>query len=170
MDGLTGVHAGVLMDPFVLARPEGRFDVVLAVHSLYYVDDLGTSLRRACGLLAPGGELVVLHAPREPLNGLVGMLAPGHPQAFSAEVEAALRALGRQLDVTRLDSRLDLTATGDQDTDTERRLFAFTVQAGLPSALVPLVRSALIELSPGPGLVLSHPVDAFVLPRHPVAF
>ncbi len=79
-------------EPFEQARPSGRFDIVLAVHSLYYVADLTATLRRACAMLAPGGELIVLHAPLEPLNVLVRLLAPGHRQAFGDQVATRMRA------------------------------------------------------------------------------
>ncbi len=62
----------------------------------------------------------------------------------------------------RIDNRLDLTTTGDAETD--RQLVAFTIQANLPSTLLGVVRSALAERAlPGPGLVLTHPVDALVV-------
>lgn len=162
MARLSGVRSEILTEPFERARPDGRFDVVLAVHSLYYVADLAGTLRRAYSMLAPGGELIVLHAPLEPLNVLVRLLAPGQLQAFGEDVAAQLRALGRAPRVVRIDNRLDLTPTGDAAVD--RQLLAFTVQAALPPALLGVVRSALGELArPGPGLVLTHPVDALVI-------
>ncbi len=161
LDAVAGVRPSVLQSAFADAHPTGRFDVVLAVHSLYYVDDLSHALRRAYALLAPGGELVVLHAPGAPLNELVRLLAPGHPQEFSEEVAIALGRLGAP-EVTRLASRLDLSPTGDADTD--RRLLEFTVQARLPRALQGAVRAALVARElPGPDSVVAHPVDALVL-------
>lgn len=159
---VAGVHAGVAESSFAQVDTEGTFDVVLAVHSLYYVHDLAATLRRARGLLAPGGVLVVLHAPCEALNRLVRLLAPGRRQEFSDQVAAELRGLGESPEVTRIENRLDLTETGDADTD--RRLIDFTVQARLPAAVQRAVRTVLAEQAlPGPGLVVEHPVDALVL-------
>ena len=159
---VTGVRASTRQLPFDRVRPTGRFDLVLAVHSLYYVADLNDTLRRACTLLAPGGELIVLHAPLEPLNGLVRLLAPGRRQAFSGEVVHELTATGRRPEVTRIDSRLDLTATGDLEID--RQLLAFAVQARLTPALERSVRAALNHRArPEPGLVVDHPVDAITV-------
>lgn len=162
MAEISGVDETILNEPFERTRPSGPFDVVLAVHSLYYVNDLADTLGRAATMLAPGGELIVLHAPLEPLNVLVRLLAPGPRQAFGDEVTAHLRALGRAPRMVRVDSRLDLTTTGDAETD--RQLIAFTIQANLPSELLGVVRDALAERAlPEAGLVLTHPVDALVV-------
>ena len=159
---VAGVRASTLQLPFARVSPAGLFDIVLAVHSLYYVADLAGTLRRARALLAPGGELIVLHAPLEPLNGLVRLLAPGRLQAFSDEVLAELVAQGQHPGISRIDSNLDLTTSGSPESD--RQLLAFTVQARLTPALERSVRAALRERAlPGPGLVLDHPVDAITL-------
>ncbi len=164
---VAGVDASVLRCTLTDADLGDAYDIVLAVHSLYYVDDLGAALRRARALLAPGGVLVVLHAPFGRLNRLVRLLAPGRRQEFSEEVSATLTRMGSRPEVTRLDSRLDLSETGDADTD--RRLLDFTVQARLSPSLQRAVRAALVEQSlPGPGTVVEHPVDAVVLPAAPV--
>jgi SAM-dependent methyltransferase len=162
LGALHGVRAEVVAAPFAQLPAVSPRDVVLAVHSLYYVADLGTALRRAVDLLGPGGELLVLHAPLEPLNALVRELAPGRWQEFSAEVLDVLRGQGRRPEVERIDAVLDLSPTGDRETD--RLLLDFTVQAQVPPPLTAAVRAALAERAlPGPGLVLSHPVDAIVV-------
>lgn len=161
--GLSAARPTLLTDTFARADPAGLFDVVLAVHSLYYVDDLASTLRRAHSLLAPGGELVILHAPREPLNTLVPILCPGRRQPFSDQLLRLTRAEWRPT-VSRIDARLDLSTSGDPEVD--RQLLEFTVQARLPDRLLPLVRDALAEHAlPGAGLVLPHPVDALVIAR-----
>ncbi|WP_375483644.1 class I SAM-dependent methyltransferase [uncultured Jatrophihabitans sp.] len=163
LEDLATARPTLVTDTFAQARPAGLFDVVLAVHSLYYVDDLASTVRRAHSLLTPGGELVILHAPREPLNTLVPILCPGRRQPFSDQLLRLTRAEWRPT-VTRIDARLDLTASGDPEVD--RQLLEFTVQARLPDRLLPLVRDALADHTlPGPGTVLPHPVDAFVIAR-----
>ena len=45
------------------------------VHSMYYVPEVAATLLAAHRLLRPGGELLVLSAPRGALNVLVEVLA-----------------------------------------------------------------------------------------------
>lgn len=136
----------------------GGYDVVVFLHSLYYVADVQEALRAAVALLAPGGELLLLHAPRAALNAMVEVLAPrtgGHPQWFSDRVVGALRALGWGYADERLHAELDLSGAGNDVLD-------FTVQAALPPAVRALVLAHLRSV--GQDLVVPHPVDAFVVP------
>jgi 2-polyprenyl-3-methyl-5-hydroxy-6-metoxy-1,4-benzoquinol methylase len=48
---------GDLMDPMLAI---GRYDVVLTGHVLEHQPDLGASMRRLAGLLAPGGQLLLV--------------------------------------------------------------------------------------------------------------
>lgn len=146
----------------VAPRLGERFDVVMFVHSLYYVQDVEATLRTARGLLRPGGEVLVLSAPRGALNRLVEVLAPpvhGHDQWFSEDVAAAVAQAGLPADpVQRLDARLDLTDAG-------RDVLDFTVQARLTDTLRPLVLDYLAGTALGPDALLQpHPVDVYRLP------
>ncbi|MBC7679774.1 MAG: class I SAM-dependent methyltransferase, partial [Pseudorhodobacter sp.] len=81
----TEVHVAT----FDEAPVTGLFDIVTFVHSLYYVPRVAETLRAAFDLLGPGGELIVVNAPRGVLNALVGVLGPplvGHRQWFSDDV------------------------------------------------------------------------------------
>lgn len=149
----------------LLTGPDERFDVVVFVHSLYYVPDLDAALGRALDLLAPGGELLVLHAPLGALNELVADLAPpaaGGPQPWSDAVAASLARLPAEVAAEDLASTVDLDG-GDGD---DPALLDFTVQTVLDDA----ARAAVVErlrrsAEPGPGLRVAHPVTAFVV--HP---
>lgn len=157
---LDGVTSSLQQVRFAEHEGEGPYDVVVFVHSLYYVPDVAEALRAAVALLAPGGELLVLHAPRAALNALVELLAPstgGHPQWFSDKVVGALRGIGSPYASERLHAELDLVGAGDEVLD-------FTVQAVLPVAVRELVLAHLAEVAPQ-DLDVPHPVDAFVLPR-----
>lgn len=155
-----GVTSGLQQVRFAEHDGAGAYDVVVFVHSLYYVPDVHDALRAAAALLAPGGELVVLHAPRAALNAMVEVLAPstgGHPQWFSDRVTGALRTLRWPHATERLHAELDLAGAGEIVLD-------FTVQAVLPAAVRALVVAHLASVAVS-GMVVPHPVDAFVVPR-----
>ncbi len=170
--GLEGLHhAGLAVRGHVgtfddlVTGPDEAFDVVLFVHSLYYVPDLVAALGRALGLLAPGGELLVLHAPLGTLNALVADLAPpaaGGPQPWSDAVAAALARLPADVASEHLAAVVDLDGSAEDDP----ALLDFTVQAVLSveqrSAVVARLQQGA---EPGPGLRVAHPVTAFVV--HP---
>ena len=104
------------------------FDVITFVHSMYYVPDVAATLRAAHDLLRPGGELLVLSAPRGALNELVDVLAPpvdGHRQWFSDDVAAGVADAGLRSERDGHPGRSpDLAAASDEVLD-------FTVQARL---------------------------------------
>jgi len=142
---------------FATARVTGPFDVVTFVHSTYYVSDLEATLLAAHALLRPGGELLVLSAPRGELNELAALLAPavdGIRQWFSDDVAEALVATGLpDVDVTTLRARLDLDGADPDVLD-------FTVQAHLTPPLREAVTAYLEAISAGPGAsAVPHPVD-----------
>ena len=142
------------------------YDVVTFVHSLYYVDDLDATLADALARLAPGGELLVLHAPLGALNRLTAAFAPpvaGHPQPWTPEVEASLMRLPVDVHRTELSATVDLTGCADDDP----ALLEFVVQSGLDAEGRTDALAGLREIAaPGPGLCVPHPVTAYrVTPR-----
>ncbi|WP_186628757.1 bifunctional 2-polyprenyl-6-hydroxyphenol methylase/3-demethylubiquinol 3-O-methyltransferase UbiG [Rhodococcus sp. BP22] len=155
------VHVASFSD----APVDETFDVVLFVHSIYYVTDVEETLRGALELLRPGGELWVLNAPRGALNALVDVLAPpleGHRQWFSADVEKAFVDAGIALDeIVTLDALVDLASASD-------RVLDFAVQARLTPELRGPMRAYLDAVSV-PGADgrprVPHPVDVFSTTR-----
>lgn len=150
---------------FVDCPVDETFDVVMFVHSMYYVADVGATLRAALALLRPGGELWVAVAPSAALNALVGVLAPpveGHRQWFSADVEKAFVDAGITLDdVITLDALVDLASASGEVLD-------FAVQARLTPELHTPVRAYLDAVSvPGSDgrPRVPHPVDVFSASR-----
>lgn len=137
------------------------YDVITFVHSLYYVDDLGDTLRGAMARLTPGGEVLVLHAPLAALNRLTARFAPpvaGHPQPWSDEVERTLATLPVDVETTDLEATVDLSAIAEADP----ALLEFVVQAPLDDEHRAEAMAGLREIATdGPGLRVPHPVTAY---------
>lgn len=159
----TEVHT-VAFDELQVA---GEFDIVTFVHSMYYVRDVAQTLRAAYALLRPGGELIVLSAPRAELNALVEVLAPpveGHEQWFSDDVAEGLQQAGLSMETPMtLQAGFDAGAASDEVLD-------FAVQARLTPELRPLVRAYLDAVAvpapePGAGSRVPHPVDVYRVVR-----
>ena len=163
LNQVPGVSASISGSTFDEHLPTSRrYDVVLAVHSLYYVPDLPKALESARELLTPGGVLVVLHAPHGALNQLVGVLAPSQGQQFSEAVAEALAVQHTSTRCERLDATLNLAARIGCDDD--RRALEFAVQVSTPESLRPAILDVLRTISlPGPGLRIPHPLDGFVV-------
>lgn len=157
-----GLSAEVHTSTFADAPVTGLFDVITFVHSMYYVPEVAPTLKAAHALLKPGGELLVLSAPRGALNMLVDVLAPpieDHPQWFSEEIVAGFAAAGLLIEEpVTLDARLDVDDASDEVLD-------FTVQARLTPELRPLVREYLDAVSvpsaASGDLRVPHPVDVY---------
>ena len=156
----------VHVSSFADASVDETFDVVVFVHSIYYVVDLRETLRSALDLVRPGGQLWVLNAPRAALNELVDVLAPpleDHRQWFSSDVEEAFADEGITLDdAITLNALVDLASSSDEVLD-------FAVQARLTPELRGPVRAYLAAVSvPGPDgqARVPHPVDVFSTTRH----
>ena len=93
-------------------EPAARFDVVLANHSLYYVDDPHATVGRLRSLVAPGGLLVAALLDRD--NALARIWRAGYasaglpfPFVLAGEVEDSLGRLGCDPDRDVVDYRID---------------------------------------------------------------
>ena len=157
----TRLSFDTVVAPFAKTDLDEIFDVVTFVHSIYYLPDVAEAARAAGALLRPGGEAIVLSAPRGELNLLAGLLAPaieGHRQWFSDDVLDALTGSDLALDVpAAIEAEVDLTDATDQVLD-------FAVQAKLTPDLRHLVRRYLADVSLVAGRsVVAHPVDVHVV-------
>ena len=167
--GSVVLHAGpfATVADVVGAEPA---DVVLAVHSLYYVPDLAAAVAAAADRLAPGGSLVVLLAPLEALCLLTEAVDPGSHRWWSDDLPAALAAAGLHGTTVRLAGRLDTTACFDPASSTGREVLDFLVGADcgdLDDAArgVLLDAVAAIGTRDGDRWTVPHPVDAVVATR-----
>lgn len=167
--GPTGdvvLHAG----PFgTLAETVGdeSFDLVLAVHSLYYVPDLTAALTAVAARLAPGGAAVLALAPWADLNQLTTAVDPTSHSWWSGDLPAALATAGLVPTTTRLTGRLDVTDCLDPASAAGREVLDFLVGADC-SGLDDVTRGVLLDAltaighREGDRVLVPHPVDVVV--------
>ena len=147
---------------------DGPFDVVHFVHSLYYVSDLDEAIDHAVRLLRPGGRLIALISPLEPLSLLSSLLAPqpDHPHWFADAVDRALTARGLTVDRLLIDSRLDLTPVREDPQGVGEQVLDFLLQcraADLTPTVRRLVDDYLADIAlPDDQDAVPHPLQAFV--------
>ncbi|MEO0323067.1 MAG: class I SAM-dependent methyltransferase [Myxococcota bacterium] len=169
---LPGVEVTVRPCLFEELRDPGPFDLVHIVHALYYVPSAAAFLEQARALLAPGGRLVVFHAPREEMNALAACFYDkqyGRPTLFADEVAELCRRRDWEHHRGRVDARLDVTPLADGDAELGLALRDFIVQvdsAALSPAVQKLVDgylAAITERAPDGRAFIAHPVDVFAL-------
>lgn len=146
-----------------------QFDLVLAIHSIYYVPDLGDSIRKLLRLTRPGGELVLAVAPCEAMNQLAEIFWRTQlesPIWFLEDVERELAATGVAYRTDRIDSHLDF----ELDHPSLADIANFLVHAPLDEMgpeLGPLVLEYLHEVGrkSGSRLAVPHPVEIVRITR-----
>jgi SAM-dependent methyltransferase len=167
--GRPGLHVTTSTSDFGAFTDGGTFDVVHFVHSLYYVRNVGDAIDQALALLRPGGSLVALTSPREPLSVLASLLAPqtAHPQWFAETVGVELAARDLPTVTATIDGRLDLSALRRDPQGLGEQVLDFLIQARSID-LAPDVRALVdahlddIALAGEPSIV-PHPLTAVVV-------
>jgi SAM-dependent methyltransferase len=147
------------------------FDLIHIVHSLYYMPDPAGALERARELLAPGGRLVVVHAPCEALNDLTVRFWDKQyerPTLFADDFAKTLDAWSWDYERTRVDARLEVTPLAQADSNIGLALRDFNVQSDtrhLPEPVQILVERylQLISTEHRGETHIPHPVDVFVI-------
>lgn len=165
LGGLPNVRASAAVGSIEELAPEPGYDVVLSVHCLYYVRDLTQAIRRLLAAVRPGGELVLVLAPRSGLNDLASLLAPpvdGRYQWWLDDLVEALAGTGLGVDRASVTGTLDLSDCLDADDQTGRSVLDFTLQARLPDVLHGPVVEHLQTLG-GENLQLAHAVEVLVV-------
>jgi SAM-dependent methyltransferase len=155
-------------DDFEAVRP---FDLVHFVHSLYYMPDPAAALERARQLLAPGGRLIVIHAPCEALNDLATLFYDKQyerPTPFAEDFAELLDRWGWDYERARVDARVEVTAFVEGDPEIGLALRDFIVQ--VDSQCLPLPVQELIErylhlisVEHRGQAFIEHPVDVFFI-------
>ena len=152
------------------------FDLIHFVHSLYYMPDPAAALEKARKLLAPGGRLVVFHAPCEALNDLTVRFWDkqfARPTLFAEDFAETLDAWSWDYDRKRVDARLEVTGLDHADpahagSSIGLALRDFIVQFDsrrLPFPVQDLVGRylRLISVEDRGETHIPHPVDVFVI-------
>jgi SAM-dependent methyltransferase len=148
-----------------------RFDLVLMVHSLYYMDDPGGAIEKALGLVRDGGRLVILIASNDKLNELSSCFWELTSQGttwFSEDLGAHLEDLELQFERERIEARLEVTACCEPGSERGIRIADFLAQVStreLPQPLRGMIFAYLEEAShrEGGSRWLPHNVDAFTI-------
>lgn len=153
-----------------------RFELIHFVHSLYYMTDPAGALEKARELLAPGGRLVVFHAPCEALNDLTVRFwnkLYDRPTLFAEDFAKTLDAWSWDYEQKRVDARLEVTPldhadSAHADSSIGLALRDFIVQFDTQQLSRPvqdLVRSylRLISVEDHGETHIAHPVDVFVI-------
>jgi SAM-dependent methyltransferase len=123
------------------AANEPRFDLVLSNHVVYYVDDLGDTLRRMIDLLRPGGRMLLAIAGWDnPLLQLwkIGFAMLGRPVPYytAEDVEATLSRQGASFRKSTARYQLRFPDTEENRLKVLRFLFGDYLQEITPQRLL----------------------------------
>lgn len=149
----------------------GSFDLILLVHSLYYMPAPAEALEKARKLLAPGGRLIVFHAPREALNDLSARFwdkQQTRPTLFAEDFAEIFDAWRCGYERERIDARLEVTPLAQAGSSIGLALRDFIVQYDsqrLPEPVQDIVERylRLISIEDRGETHIAHPVDVFVI-------
>lgn len=150
---------------------EQRFDLVLMVHSLYYMDNPAQMLDAALNLVSESGRLVILLASNDTLNELSssfwGRTNDGATW-FSEDLSQHLEQQRIPFECERIRATLDITSCFEPDSEQGHRIADFVAQVptgDLPPRLREMTFSYLDATAhhDGDKRWLPHNVDAFVI-------
>jgi SAM-dependent methyltransferase len=148
-----------------------RFDLVLMVHSLYYMNDPQRVIKDALDLVSESGRLVILIASNDTLNELFSSfwkIEKGGSTWFSEDLSRHLEDRGIAFERKRIEATLDITSCCEPDSEQGIRIADFIAQVStgeLPQRLQQMIFSYLDATSHHDGDMrwLPHNVDAFII-------
>ncbi|MGI9307783.1 MAG: class I SAM-dependent methyltransferase [Gammaproteobacteria bacterium] len=148
-----------------------RFDLVLMVHSIYYMENPAQALANARKLVSESGKLVILIASNDRLNELSSSfwaMENGGTSWFSEDLSAHLEQAGIAHERQRIEATLDITACCDEGSEQGKHIADFVAQVPteeLPTPLRGMIFSYLEASSRRDGGMrwLPHNVDAFII-------
>ncbi len=159
-------------------QDQQSYDLVLMVHSLYYMPDPAWAIEKALSLVKEGGQLVVLLAANDTLNELSSsfwQIEAERTAWFSQDLSAHLDALGLNFTREQIEARLDVTACFDANSATGSEITDFLAQVStdaLPNRLQGMIGEYLDATSHRgeAGRWLPHNVDAFSIPAQAINY
>ena len=168
---LTDVRLDVQQETVESMRFDQTFDIIHAVHSLYYFDDPAATITRLLLRVCPGGKLLILQAPKAELNRLADCFWYSNKDMdiwFSERLEMYLQEVGLAYKKTRINARVDMTDCFEEQSADGAMMLDFVTQVdckALTQAARELVLGYLTAISQqhGDNVLVSHPVDAFVI-------
>ena len=163
------VDVAVLVQKFGEQVFENQFDLILFVHSIYYLEDRNDAIDAALKALKPGGELIVVIAPDEELNTVANLMWQRQMEQqswFSEDVRAHFDAADLEHGETRVSANLNANGCFGESTEVGRNIVDFIVQTRadqLPTGLRNDISDFLMSITQGQGATtcLPHPVDIF---------
>lgn len=167
--GQMAVDTSVLVEKFGERSLDAAFDLILFVHSIYYLDDRNEAIDAALSALKPGGVLIIVVAPDESLNVIANLIwqrQMGQKSFFSDDLRRHFDARGIDYSETRIAANLDATAGFNSTSQEGRDIIDFTVQTRmelLPEPLQHDISEFLLSTSKieDGNTYLPHPVDVF---------
>ncbi len=168
---LPRARVEVVPAPFEAFETDRAFDLIHFVHSLYYLPDPAAALEKARKLLAPGGRLVVFHAPCEALNDLAVRFwdkTYARPTLFAEDFAQLLDRWGWAYERRRVEATVDVTPFVKRDAEIGLALRDFIVQVDsqcLPPPVQEIVERylRLIAVEDRGRDQIAHPVDVFFI-------
>ena len=154
-----------------------RYDLVILVHSLYYMTDPAQAVEKALGLVNDGGRLVILLAANDTLNELASSfweVEADREAWFSEDLYAYLNQSGLSYERERLKARLNVTQCFDPDSAVVTQLADFIAQAATKK-LTPQLQDMIGQYldataeHDGEQRWLPHNVDAFTIKQQSVS-
>jgi SAM-dependent methyltransferase len=156
---------------FEQSPEQRRFDLVLMVHSLYYMEDPKGALEKALSLVNDSGQLVILLASNDTLNELSSSfweIENSGSTWFSEDLSGHLENPAVTFERKRIEATLDITSCCEPNSAQGTRIADFIAQAPtgeLPPPLQQMIFSYLEATSQRDGDMrwLPHNVDAFII-------
>lgn len=160
--------ANICFEEFTEQR---RFDLVLMVHSIYYMRDPKLAIEHARNLVSERGRLIVLIALNDTLNELSSSfweMENSGSTWFSEDLSSHLEKHDIAFERKRIEGTLDITACCEPHSEQGTRIVDFLAQAPtgeLPLRLRKMIFSYIEATSyrDGDRRWLPHHVDAFII-------